>query len=171
MAQSYYGGFFGNAGALDDLVYRGEPVAIETLPYYGGGMGVTPLAGGNFLRGEGLQIDSEAHKQKNRQQKIYHKGMGTDNPNEKEIFLQRTGAQLPLAAVGNVGGLIAQAAPMYGDTIDMGPMEGDYSNMPVIPDEEQERIDADTLLQQYRDRLFPPSEQPMPFGFDSMYIT
>lgn len=58
------------------------------------------VAGGNFMGGEGLQINPEAHKQKTRQQKIYNKGMGTDNPNEKEIFLRRTGPQLPLAMGG-----------------------------------------------------------------------
>tara|TARA_E500000081_G_scaffold16663_1_gene20253 strand:- start:448 stop:666 length:219 start_codon:yes stop_codon:yes gene_type:complete len=30
-------------------------------------------------------------------QKIYNKGKGSTNPNEKETFLKRTGPQLPLA--------------------------------------------------------------------------
>jgi hypothetical protein len=37
------------------------------------------------------------HKDAVKQKKIYEKGKGTTNPNEKEIFLKRTGPQLPLA--------------------------------------------------------------------------
>jgi len=37
------------------------------------------------------------HKGAQKKQKIYNKGKNTDNPNEKEIFLKRTGPQLPLA--------------------------------------------------------------------------
>ena len=37
------------------------------------------------------------HKGAQKKQKIYNKGKSTDNPNEKEIFLKRTGPQLPLA--------------------------------------------------------------------------
>jgi CubicO group peptidase (beta-lactamase class C family) len=71
------------------------------------------FAGGNFLGGQGSAINPEAFKKDARQQKIYNKGMGTDNPNEKEIFLRRTGPQLPMAnfpgVFGNMGGLVAQA--------------------------------------------------------------
>ncbi len=42
-------------------------------------------------------IDPEAHKRLQKTQKLYNKGTRTDNPNEKEIFLKRTGPQLPLA--------------------------------------------------------------------------
>jgi hypothetical protein len=42
-------------------------------------------------------INPEAHKKAQKTQKLYNKGTGTDNPNEKEIFLKRTGPQLPLA--------------------------------------------------------------------------
>ena len=45
-------------------------------------------------------IDPAAHKNKQRNQKLYNKGKGTDNPNEADAFLRRTGPQLPLAAVG-----------------------------------------------------------------------
>ena len=81
------------------------------------------VAGGNFMGGEGLQINREAHKQQNRQQKIYNKGMGTDNPNEKEIFLRRTGPQLPMAmggmqSMGNAG-MFVDNAQMF-----MGPQFG-----------------------------------------------
>lgn len=82
------------------------------------------FAGGNFMGGQGSAINPESFKKDSRQQKIYNKGMGTDNPNEREIFLKRTGPQLPLAlgldaspviaqmypgtqAVGNMGGLMA----------------------------------------------------------------
>ena len=59
MAQGFYGSYFGNAGALNNLVYRGEPVQFQTLPYYGsgfqfqtlpyygGGFNVQPLMAGN----------------------------------------------------------------------------------------------------------------------------
>ena len=55
---------------------------------------------GSRLVGEGAfppEIDPSAHKQAQRTQKLYNKGTGTDNSNEKEIFLKRTGPQLPLA--------------------------------------------------------------------------
>ena len=55
---------------------------------------------GSRLVGEGAlpsPIDPSAHKQAQRTQKLYNKGTGTDNSNEKEIFLKRTGPQLPLA--------------------------------------------------------------------------
>ena len=42
-------------------------------------------------------IDPEGHKKVNKGAKIYNKGKGTDNPNEKETFLKRTGPRLPLA--------------------------------------------------------------------------
>jgi hypothetical protein len=42
-------------------------------------------------------INPESHKAAQRTQKLYNKGSRTDNPNEKEIFLKRTGPQLPLA--------------------------------------------------------------------------
>ena len=37
------------------------------------------------------------HKGAQKKQKIYNKGKSTDNPNEKDTFLRRTGPQLPLA--------------------------------------------------------------------------
>ena len=37
------------------------------------------------------------HKNAQKKQKIYNKGKSTDNPNEKDTFLKRTGPQLPLA--------------------------------------------------------------------------
>ena len=55
---------------------------------------------GSQLVGEGAlpsPIDPSAHKQAQKTQKLYNKGTSTDNSNEKEIFLKRTGPQLPLA--------------------------------------------------------------------------
>ena len=63
--------------------------------------------------------------------------------------------QMPSANIGNVGGLIAQSYPMYGDTINMGPAEGDYSNMPVIPDAQEEIYQRDLLMDEFRNRAFP----------------
>jgi hypothetical protein len=42
-------------------------------------------------------IDPQKHKDLQKRQKLYNKGSSTDNPYEKEIFLKRTGPQLPLA--------------------------------------------------------------------------
>tara|TARA_B100002019_G_scaffold277011_1_gene276392 strand:- start:217 stop:429 length:213 start_codon:yes stop_codon:yes gene_type:complete len=44
-----------------------------------------------------FDIDPTGHKKANKGQKIYNKGKSTDNPNEKETFLKRTGPRLPLA--------------------------------------------------------------------------
>ena len=46
MTQGFYGGYMGNAGALNDLVYRGQPAQMMPLPYQGGGMYIQQLAGG-----------------------------------------------------------------------------------------------------------------------------
>jgi len=122
----------------------------------GGNLG--QVAGGNFMGDAGSAINPETFKKESKQQKIYNKGMGTDNPNEREIFLRRTGPQLPMAGIGNignVGGLMAQSYPMYGDTINMGPAEGDYSNMPVIPDAQEEIYQRDLLMDEFRNRAFP----------------
>ena len=37
------------------------------------------------------------HKGAQKKQKIYNKGKSTTNPNEKDVFLKRTGPQLPMA--------------------------------------------------------------------------
>lgn len=85
---------------------------------------------------------------------------------QRQNPLQR---QMPSAGVGNVGGLIAQATPFYGDTIDMGPAPGTYSNMPVIPDEAEEQFQREMMLEQFRNRAFPPTQ--MPVGFGGKYIS
>ena len=41
------------------------------------------------------------HKGAQKKQKIYNKGKSTDNPNERDTFLKRTGPQLPLAKTKN----------------------------------------------------------------------
>lgn len=126
------------------------------------------FAGGNFLGGQGSAINPEAFKKDSRQQKIYNKGMGTDNPNEREIFLKRTGPQLPMAGIGNVGGMMAQSYPLYGDSINMGPMEGDYSNMPVQGIEEELDLKRQMMLEDFRNRAFPPTQVPL--GFEGKYL-
>jgi hypothetical protein len=98
--------------------YAGEGAGVPGAP---GNL----MAGGNFMGGAGSAINPEAFKKDARQQKIYNKGQGTDNPNEREIFLRRTGPQLPLAqgfgslpgAIGNMGGI--QNAQFY-----LGPQLG-----------------------------------------------
>ena len=129
------------------------------------------IAGGNFMGGAGSAINPEAFKRDARQQKIYNKGKGTDNPNERDVFLKRTGPQLPLAGmgIGNVGGMLAQANPFYGDTINMGPAPGDYSNMQVIPDPVEDQYLYDQMMEQFRNRAFPPTQ--IPAGFAGKYIT
>ena len=85
---------------------------------------------------------------------------------QRQNPLQR---QVPSAAVGNVGGMLAQATPFYGDTIDMGPAPGTYSNMPVIPDLVEEQLQRDQLMEQFRNRAFPPTS--IPAGFDGKYVS
>ena len=109
------------------------------MRYYGesnvpGAPGIQ-FAGGNFMGGEGSAINPEAFKRDARQQKIYNKGINTDNPNEKEIFLRRTGPQLPLAGnvfgAGNMAGMqLAQAQPEPGGLF--VPPEGAPSFIPPM---------------------------------------
>lgn len=162
------------------------------MRYYGesnvpGAPGIQ-FAGGNFMGGEGSAINPEALKRDARQQKIYNKGINTDNPNEKEIFLRRTGPQLPLAGgfpdVGNVGGVMAQVTPFNGpgDTLNMGPLPGDYSKMPIIPDPAEEQYQRDRQFEEYRIRAFPQqiqmntvpqylTQQKIPQGFAGKFVT
>ena len=49
-----------------------------------------------YLTAQSFEI-GPGHKGKQKTEKLYKKGKSTDNPNEKEIFLKRTGPQLPLA--------------------------------------------------------------------------
>ena len=42
-------------------------------------------------------IDPKKHRDVNKGTKIYNKGKETDNPYEREMFLKRSGPQLPLA--------------------------------------------------------------------------
>jgi len=125
--ESNVAGAIGNLGGVKDLVYRNEPVQAVPMPYYGGGMGVETLAGGNFMGGQGSAINPEAFKKDTRQQKIYNKGMGTDNPNEREIFLKRTGPQLPFALGLDSSPLVAQVYPggqAVGNAAALGGMMG-----------------------------------------------
>jgi hypothetical protein len=46
---------------------------------------------------QSMSIDPKKHKAAQKQQKIYNKGKGTDNPYERDLFLKRGGPQLPLA--------------------------------------------------------------------------
>jgi len=48
-------------------------------------------------------IDPKKHRDLNKGTKIYNKGKGTDNPYEKEMFLKRSGPQLPLAKKATKG--------------------------------------------------------------------
>lgn len=47
-----------------------------------------------------MPIDPKRHKDAQKQQKLYNKGKGTDNQFEKDLFLKRSGPQLPLAKRG-----------------------------------------------------------------------
>ena len=112
------------------------------------------LAGGNFMGGEGSAIDPAAFKRDARQQKIYNKGVRTDNPSEKEIFLQRTGPQLPFAYQGTTFSPIAQAYPggqQLGNAAGMlgGPMQMDPA-----------------MLQQMQEKMQEAGRPPINFGVD-----
>ncbi len=50
----------------------------------------------SLLIGTSFEI-GPGHKDAQKKQKIYNKGKSTDNPNEKDVFLKRTGPKLPLA--------------------------------------------------------------------------
>ena len=67
----------------------------------------------------------------------------------------RLDREMPSAGVGNVGGLMTQAYPMVGDTINMGPGEYDYSNMPVIPDPQEDQYQQNIRMEEYRNKAFP----------------
>jgi hypothetical protein len=70
----------GRYGGIRDLLYRPNQDKAEVQ-----------LLAGSF----NMPIDPNAHRQNTKTQKIYNKGMRTDNPYEKEMFLKRTGVQLP----------------------------------------------------------------------------
>lgn len=113
-AGSYAGVPFGGGLSFENLLSRlpaGEqgPAQGPNTPvdfYPGMGYGPVGPAGGGLVPGPipipvqmaGVlpdPIDAAKHKQQTRKQKIYNKGMGTDNPNEADAFLRRTGPQLP----------------------------------------------------------------------------
>ena len=48
----------------------------------------------NFVA-QSFDINSSSHRRANKGAKIHKKGAGSKNPYEKEIFLKRTGPQLP----------------------------------------------------------------------------
>jgi len=51
--------------------------------------------GSNFVA-QSMDI-GPGHKGAQKKQKIYNKGKSTSNPNERDVFLKRSGPQLPLA--------------------------------------------------------------------------
>ena len=63
--------------------------------YKSEGGGWKSVSEGTFGAGVGFDIEP-GHRGAQKIQKIYNKGKSTDNPNEKEIFLKRTGPLLPL---------------------------------------------------------------------------
>jgi hypothetical protein len=112
------------------------------------------LAGGNFMGGTGSTINPDAFKRDARQQKIYNKGVKTDNPNEKEIFLQRTGPQLPFAYQGGTSFPIAQAYP-GGQAVGnaAGMLGGEMGMNPA-------------LMQQMQEQMAGAGRPPVNFGVD-----
>jgi hypothetical protein len=87
-----------------------KPYNPETNPFFPDFPFGRPTGTGNFAQML-PPIDPAAHKNKQRNQKLYNKGKGTDNPNEADAFLRRTGPQLPLAnnAGFYMGGQAGQA--------------------------------------------------------------
>lgn len=100
-ALSTQGGFMGNSGGLAGQYPLGLAGQIGGINEQ-----LSPQEGGNPLGIGGLvgqmlpPINPGAHRDQMRQKKIYDKGRGTDNPNEADTFLRRTGAQLPPLAQG-----------------------------------------------------------------------
>lgn len=170
MTTSIKGGIpVGGNLAFRDLVYRpgvDGPAEMMPMPYYGGGMGIEQLAGGlSFPIGsQGSDVDEEElFKERYKEPgswRQYIKDYQRQNP------LQR---QVPSANIGNVGGMLAQGITSYGDTIDMGPAPGTYSNMPVIPDAAEEQFQYDQMMERFRNRAFPPTQ--IPAGFDGKYVS
>jgi hypothetical protein len=112
------------------------------------------FAGGNFMGGPGSAIDPEAFKRDSRQQKIYNKGVRTDNPNEKDMFLRRTGPQLPFAYQGSMSFPIAQAYPGGQQVGNMAGMLG--SPMQINPE----------AIQQMQGGMREVGQPPINFGVD-----
>ena len=84
----------------------------SNVPGAPGNSGQFMIAGGNFMGGQGSAINPDLLRRDSRQQKIYNKGVGTDNPFEKETFLKRTGPQLPpLAGTSNMGNALLSLGP------------------------------------------------------------
>ena len=113
-ALSTQGGFMGNSGGLAGQYPLGLVGQIGGINEQ-----LSPQEGGNPLGIGGLvgqmlpPIDPASHRNQMRQKKIYDKGRGTDNPNEADTFLRRTGAQLPPLALGG-GFPPTPMASMYG---------------------------------------------------------
>ena len=78
---------------------------------------------GTLLSEASYDIGPE-HKKAQKTQKLYNKGVRTDNPYEKEQFLKRTGPQLPLAKE-KPGMQVAGYEP-EGDIVDEGMTLADY---------------------------------------------
>lgn len=122
-----------------------------------------PGAPGNLMAGSpSFQIGPRSPFKGMSQEELNKLKEWDDRPGDLQKYYQQQnqpGPQLPFAgfpsAVGNMGGLFAQTMPLQGDTINMGPAQGDYSNMPVIPDEAGDQLDRDALMEQYRNRAFP----------------
>lgn len=132
----------------------------------GGNLGAGAVAGGlSFPIGpQKSDLDEEA------QFKEMFKAPGSWRQQIKDYQRQNPlQRQMPSAGIGNVGGMLAQSTPFYGDTIDMGPAPGTYSNMPVIPDPVEEQYQYDQLMEQFRNRVFPPTQ--IPAGFDGKYVS
>jgi len=88
---------------------------------------------------------------------------------EEKQFTFPIQQSLPAAGIGNVGGLMAQSYPAYGDTINMGPAERDYSNMLVIPDQQEDTYQMNLLMDEFRNRAFPRPQQE--YGNPGQYFT
>ena len=74
-------------------------------------------------------IDPGRHRDEMRQRKIYDRGIRTDNKNEADAFLRRTGAQLPPLADG-FGGMFA--GPQQGQAGSMLGMAGQMIQNPNL---------------------------------------
>ena len=94
---------------------------------------------------------------------------GTDTKRYEQQQQFNIPRQLPSAGIGNVGGMLAQAYTLQGDALDMGPREGDYSNMTVIEEPGNEERMREMMLDEYRNRAFPPAQ--LPANFHNITIT
>lgn len=100
MSQGFYGGYMGNAGALNDLVYRGEPAQMMPLPYQGDASGMQPLAQGIPV-GQDPRFPMTQDQFRNEMEEARFKNM-FQNPGDFRRYIRDYNRQNPLGRQADV---------------------------------------------------------------------